>query len=365
MLNRYPLSSQKSWDNSGWQISLPVDNDKDILAAVSLSPAVVSEAVEKNVGLIITHHPLFFKTVKSINHKDTRGKMIAELVKEGISVFSLHTPVDSLYPGIADYWSEVLSLEDVCPVAPESENYKCVTYIPEGNFKEVSDALLDALEPEIYAPSVRYTHTGFSFSGTGRFVPRKGFSNPHIGSPGKSETVREICFETVANKKGVSAFLKALDIHHPYEEPAFEIVPVFKINSPSVNGFGRRGRFKKNMTLEEIVSKLQKAGLSFCQTGGLRHKKYERAAVFPGSGADYISSEKAGSVFITSDAGFHDAERAFNAGITLINTSHFEIERPFVKILSQLAEDISADVKMIASEKDMDFLTNHKRRSSC
>jgi putative NIF3 family GTP cyclohydrolase 1 type 2 len=56
------LDSQESWDNSGWQIRLEREGSsvRKVLTVLELSEAVVAEAIQKDVQVIVCHHPLIF-----------------------------------------------------------------------------------------------------------------------------------------------------------------------------------------------------------------------------------------------------------------------------------------------------------------
>ena len=62
-----PLAVQESWDNSGLQIGC---SDKDIhkvMVCLDLTEAVLDEAEAIGADLVISHHPLSFKGLKSIS----------------------------------------------------------------------------------------------------------------------------------------------------------------------------------------------------------------------------------------------------------------------------------------------------------
>lgn len=99
MINKYdviqkiedcaPLSIAESWDNSGWQIKLANENVEKVMLCVSVTNDVVVQAIEKNVDLIIAHHPLIFPNIKRID-----DYMIELLVNNNIQVYSAHTNFD-------------------------------------------------------------------------------------------------------------------------------------------------------------------------------------------------------------------------------------------------------------------------------
>lgn len=59
-----PLKYAEEWDNPGLQVG---DRQKEIgkvMVALTPGEAVVEAAVQANVDLLLTHHPLIFKPVK-------------------------------------------------------------------------------------------------------------------------------------------------------------------------------------------------------------------------------------------------------------------------------------------------------------
>ena len=113
---RAPLSTQESWDNSGWQIRLENYENTGIskvLVALELNPAVAEEAIREKVQLIVCHHPLIFGGVRAVDHNEFTGNMIIKLVQAGISVYATHTPFDKCEGGNNDELARLLGLMDV------------------------------------------------------------------------------------------------------------------------------------------------------------------------------------------------------------------------------------------------------------
>lgn len=59
--------TQESWDNSGIQISVGSGDIRVVMTALEITDEVISEAVSRNVDLLITHHPLIFGSLKNID----------------------------------------------------------------------------------------------------------------------------------------------------------------------------------------------------------------------------------------------------------------------------------------------------------
>lgn len=108
-----PSASQAEWDNSGIQIAVRSPGVKRVMTALEITDEIVTEAIEKEVDVIVTHHPLIFGSLSSIDRASIEGQYILDLIKNNISVYSSHTPFDKCTGGNNDLLAEELGLEDV------------------------------------------------------------------------------------------------------------------------------------------------------------------------------------------------------------------------------------------------------------
>ena len=66
-----PLALQDGYDNAGLQIGLAKDADATgALLCLDVTEEVVDEAIRQGCNLIISHHPLLFHPLKTINGDD-------------------------------------------------------------------------------------------------------------------------------------------------------------------------------------------------------------------------------------------------------------------------------------------------------
>lgn len=118
----FPLDLQEKWDNSGIQVG-DVENDvKNIMISLDLDSETIKKAKENSCNLIINHHPLLFNSIKSVDFKDDKNKMIADLIKNNITVFAMHTNLDKARGGVNDNFAKVLKLKDIKDLDIENEN---------------------------------------------------------------------------------------------------------------------------------------------------------------------------------------------------------------------------------------------------
>ena len=214
---------------------------QNVLVALDVTEEVVDEAIEKKVQLIIAHHPLIFRPLKTILTDDPYGRIISKLIKHDIAVYAAHTNLDIANGGVNDMLAEKLGLQDLEVLVPTYEVplKKLVVFVP----KEDAEMLRKVLGDCGAGAIGNYTHCSYSNDGTGRFLPGED-TNPHIGQIGKLEAVPEERIETIfpetIEKKLISTMLKA----HPYEEPAYDIYPL-ELKGETY-GLGRIGYLERN-----------------------------------------------------------------------------------------------------------------------
>jgi len=131
----YPEYLKASYDNVGLMVGSLNKEIKTILLALDLTREVMDEAISIKADLIITHHPILFKPIYSLNVDNDPGSIIRDLIKYDIVNFSLHTNFDSVKMNdyLADLLKlnnkEVLSVKENIGVVGEIETIKAKDYI--------------------------------------------------------------------------------------------------------------------------------------------------------------------------------------------------------------------------------------------
>lgn len=115
----YPESLKASYDNVGLMVgSLDMDV-KCVYIALDLTREVMNDAMSKKADLIITHHPLLFHPLYSINTDKDPGSIIRDLIKYDMALYSLHTNFDSVR--MNDLLGSMLNISNM-EVLSEKEN---------------------------------------------------------------------------------------------------------------------------------------------------------------------------------------------------------------------------------------------------
>ena len=116
-----PFDTQEEWDNSGLQIGDPASEVKKVLVAFDFTEEILKEAIEKEVQLVVTHHPFFFKGIRRIDGSEAKGRMICGLIEHHIGLISCHTNLDKAAYGVSAVLGAKLGLIECRPFIAETE----------------------------------------------------------------------------------------------------------------------------------------------------------------------------------------------------------------------------------------------------
>lgn len=339
----YPLRLAESWDNVGLQIGSDSRVVERILVCLEVTEQVVEEAISKNIDLIIAHHPLIFKGLKTLAENTPQGKLISKLIRENMLVYCMHTNFDTASGGLNDILALRIGLDQVVPLntVHSDKLYKLSVYIPKDVVEKVSRALYAAGAGRLG----NYDSCGFRTNGIGSFRPLEG-SAPSVGAIGEIEEVSEIKLDTVVSQEHLNDVLQSLLRTHPYETPAYDL---FELKTPSKTyGLGRVGQLKEVLSVDAFVDSLKESlgvsGIRYVQPNALK-KFVKKVAVVSGAGMDYVkdAAKHGVDVFVTGDIKYHEARESAHLGMVLIDVGHFESEVIYKYHLKDVLDTIIKD----------------------
>lgn len=346
-----PKTFAYDWDNVGLQVGSISDKTEAVLVTLDVNDAVVDEAIRLGANVIVSHHPMLFKPLKTIDFNTPKGKLVRKLIKHDITVYASHTNLDIAEGGVNDLLAEKIGIENVQPmvVTHEEPLYKLAVFTPVDHVNEVVDALSEAGAGHIG----NYSHCTFQAPGTGTFKPLEG-ANPYIGTQHKIERVEELKIETIVPetllKNVVEAMLKA----HPYEEVAYDIYPLK--NEGKKYGLGRIGTLKEVVNFHQLIEMTKKVlDVRHVRYVGDLDKQVKRVAVLGGSGEKYIHKAKqlGADAYITGDVTFHQAQDAKDNGLALIDAGHY-IEQVMKEATKRFIEERFPSLNVYVSNVNTD-----------
>lgn len=351
-LSRFaPPALAADWDNTGLLVGDPAGPAERILLCLTVTPPVVAEAVAERVNLIVSHHPVLFRGVKTLTADSPDGRLLLPLVRAGVAVYSPHTRFDNCPGGINDGLCRRLGLTAVRPLRPKAgaRLNKLVVFCPAGDLEKVADAVFAAGGGVIG----NYDQCSYRVSGTGTFFPRAG-ANPTVGQVGRREEAPEVRLEVLVPETKTAACVAAAVAAHSYEEPALDVYPLAAV---AQGGEGRVGELPAPVPLGELATRVKgELRAAVVQTVGDPARPVRRVAVACGAAGEFLGDAIAAGAdaFLTGEVRFHDALAAEASGVGLLLPGHYASERPGVEDLADrlAAEFPAATVWASRAERD-------------
>ncbi|MEZ4739034.1 MAG: Nif3-like dinuclear metal center hexameric protein [Flavobacteriales bacterium] len=318
-----PPSLQENYDNCGLQVGDPEREISAAMVCLDCTEAVVEEAAKFGCGLIISHHPVIFKGLKSLVAKSYVERSLLAAIKHDIALYAIHTNLDNVLDGVNGEIAARLGLRPVQVLDPKpGQLRKLVVFVPTVHAEVVREAAFQAGAGRIG----KYDECGFTTEGVGTFRPGPG-TTPFMGKRGVRENAQELRLEFLYHHPVERALLNAVREAHPYEEVAFDIIPL--ANDHQGVGSGMLGEWTDALAEQEFVAKLKAVfGLSVLRHTRLLGKPIRRVALCGGSGAFLIGKAKAlkADAYITGDVKYHEFFDA-DGRLLLADIGHYGSEQ--------------------------------------
>ncbi len=150
-----PLSIQESWDNSGLQIGVKEAEVASVLLCTDITETIVEEAIQKNCQLIVSHHPLLFHGLKTIQGNTPQERCVIQAIQHNIAIYSSHTAMDCYLHGVSGHMAEKLGLHNyrILSLTGENVGLGVIGNLP---LPIEFDAFLAQVKNTFHTPVIRY-----------------------------------------------------------------------------------------------------------------------------------------------------------------------------------------------------------------
>jgi dinuclear metal center YbgI/SA1388 family protein len=360
-----PEHLAEEWDQVGIHLSGDGKAVKKALLCIDLTPAVLEEAIQLKCQLIVAYHPPIFQAIKRLADRDWKERMLARAIRHGIAVYSPHTALDAVRPGMNDWLCDGLGESSLrrsiaSPKRVSRSHYKIVVFVPRKSAERVRRAMFDAGGGTIG----NYFDCSFNLDGIGTFHGGEG-THPAIGKPGQLEAVEETRIELICSSNKLADVLKAARRAHPYEEPAID---VFQLASeePSkdlAEASGRVAVLKQPIPAKTLIARVKKAlGVKQVKAAlpsehrnldEAKNKLMQSIAVCVGAGGSLFEKCPDADAYITGEMQHHQVLDLYLKGKVVILAGHTNTERPFLRhYRDRLIAGMGEKIDWLISEAD-------------
>lgn len=344
--NIAPRSFQESYDNSGLLTGNSDSEVKNVLITLDTTEEVVQEAIDKDCNLIISHHPIIFKGLKSLTGKNYIERTVIKAIQNKVAIYAIHTNLDNVLPGVNKKLAEKIGLKNISILQPKKQMLrKLVTFIPFDQTEIVMEALHNAGAGNIG----NYSNCSFRIEGTGTFKPNEE-ANPTIGEKGALEKVTENRVEVIYPSVNEHDIINALKDAHPYEEVAYYITSLQ--NDFQEVGSGMVGYLPEPMEPKLFLNHLKdRLNLQIIRHTQLSNRKIEKVAICGGSGSFLLGAAKRvkADAFVTADFKYHEFFDA-EGRLVIADIGHYESEVSTKELLIEILQEKFSNFALNLSE---------------
>lgn len=318
-----PPSLQEDYDNSGLQVGDREAEVSTALITLDCTEAVVEEAARTGCGLVIAHHPVIFRGLKSLTGRTDVERTILAAVRHNVAIYAIHTNLDNVLSGVNAEIAARLGLTGLQVLDPRpGQLRKLAVFVPHAHAEAVRAALFQAGAGQVGA----YDECSFGLEGEGTFRGGPG-TDPFVGKPGQRHTEPETRIEVIYHAPLERGILAAMRAAHPYEEVAYDVIPLAN-GHPGV-GAGAIGMLPEPMDEAAFLARVKGAfGAPVVRHTPLRNRPVQRVAVCGGSGAFLIGRAVAAGAdaYVTADVKYHQFFEP-EGRLLLADIGHFESEQ--------------------------------------
>lgn len=312
-----PLSLAEKWDNVGLLVDPPAAGQvSHALLTIDLTEAVLDEALDAGVQLVVAYHPPIFKGFKALTMRHPDQRVIVRALAAGISIYSPHTALDAAPGGLCDWLLEAFG--DVTKVAPITP----ARTAPGG----LTHGLLLPTDAARHA-AVQTILTDLTPLG-GTYV-------------GRRSTVEWAA--TALAEVGITAAIQR-----------------FADIARADAGAGRRATLVDPQPLSEVVHRLKRhLDLPYLRVAAaeahLEDEPIKSVAVCPGAGGSLFEGVRGVDLLVTGEMRHHDILAHRARGTSVILSDHTNTERGYLPRLASRLEAM-VDVEVVCSAVDADPL---------
>nr|WP_255695545.1 Nif3-like dinuclear metal center hexameric protein [Rhodohalobacter sp. 614A] len=305
-----PPGIKMSYDNVGLLLGDPNAPVSKILVCLDVTEPVVDEAIDKNCELIVSHHPLIFNKISSINPTNEEGRIIYKMIRNNIALLTAHTNLDAALDGVSFVLANNLGLDNLQFL---DKSYNISRKISLTTDYDDTEAVLKLLNYYSAEEAHFYEVDG----------RKDGQKN----------------FEAIIDEHYVSQLRNALEKEGLLKKGSFQVM---EMSTPTNNfGMGVLGFYPDDgIAMKEFLHLVCRAlDVPSLRYSG-RAERIKKVAVCGGAGVSLKRRAlKAGAdAFVTADIKYHDyfIEKP---NFLLVDAGHYESEFPVVEaIRKELAE---------------------------
>ncbi|MEL6718856.1 MAG: Nif3-like dinuclear metal center hexameric protein [Bacteroidota bacterium] len=303
-----PPHYQESYDNVGLIVGNREQEITGVLTCLDSTEAVLEEAISLDCNVVVAHHPIVFKGLKSITGRNYVERVILKAIKNDIAIYAIHTNLDNMYAqGVNTRIAERLGLQEMQILAPKAVDKKLTLFV-------------DADQTNLVRSQFAELPMAVDFAS--------------LGVQQAKQASIKMEFNFALHQE--SSVLKNLSILKTKIPIHFEITEVSTASKQI--GSGMIGNLKEEYSPKKFLNYLkEQMKVEVVRHTTLLDKKIKRVAVCGGAGGFLLKHaiQQKADIFITADYKYHEFFDA-DGHLVIADIGHYESEQFTVDLLQEL-----------------------------
>lgn len=334
---------QESWDNSGLQIVAPEDNCTGILLCVDVTDEIISEAAVRGCNLVVSHHPLIFKGLKSLTGRTVAERAAVAAIKAGVAVYSAHTSLDSAPDGISYCMARMLGL-DVLGVLHQSEArmVKVDCICSRDRADDLCLALLDGSVHSTTSMNVEEDHTTFEENSLTVELTHIPLTRVELTLPAARLGEIRAIISSLPFRAKIASVSELTD-----NIPAAGLGVVGQYSAP------KSGEAMLDLIKATFGCAMVRANNAMEHLVASEKRAIQRVALCGGAGGEFIPDaiRSRADLYISADIRYHDfAEYRATGDMALVDVGHYESEKCAKDIFYNFLKNKFHDLPVLYSQ---------------
>ena len=105
-------------DPIGMHLGSPATKVERVLVCLDVTDKIARQAHDRDVDAIFCHHPLIYHPIQSLAEDNPANHLIAQLIRDRLAVYSLHTNWDAADDGLNHALARSVGLRETEPLDP-------------------------------------------------------------------------------------------------------------------------------------------------------------------------------------------------------------------------------------------------------
>jgi dinuclear metal center YbgI/SA1388 family protein len=118
----WPISGADDWDAPGLVSGSLDDRVSRVLLTVDVTDEILDEAIDGGFDLIVAHHPLLLRGIKSAAEETSKGRILARAIRGNVAIYAAHTNADITARGVSAALAAACGVENAMPLIETGPN---------------------------------------------------------------------------------------------------------------------------------------------------------------------------------------------------------------------------------------------------